>query len=58
MINRSLFLIGLAFLVFSIGSLFILILLLHTPMHSSGKIPLSQPIVCGGGGVVVVVLPF
>ena len=49
MIYRALFLIGLALLAFSIGSLFILIPLLHAPMHSSGKIPLSQPVVCGGG---------
>ena len=49
MIPRSLFLIGLAFLACSIGSLFILIPLLHAPVRSSGKIPLTQPIVCGGG---------
>jgi hypothetical protein len=49
MINRFLLSIGLAFLVFSIGSLFILIPLLHTPMHALGKIPLFQPVICGGG---------
>jgi hypothetical protein len=49
MTYRALFLIGLAFLAFSIGSLFLLIPLLHVPMHSSGKIPLPQPVVCGGG---------
>jgi len=46
MINRFLLSIGLAFLVFSLGSLFILIPLLHTPVNASGKIPLFQP-VCG-----------
>lgn len=49
MMNRFLLSIGLAFLAFSIGGLLILIPLSHAPMHSSGKIPLSQPVVCGGG---------
>jgi hypothetical protein len=46
---RALFLIGLALLAFSICSLFILIPLLHVSVRSSGKISLSQPVVCGGG---------
>lgn len=49
MINKFLLSIGLAFLAISVGSLLILIPLLQAPMHSSGKIPLLQPNVCGGG---------
>ena len=49
MISRVLLWLGLVLLAFSIGSLFILIPLLRVLVRSSGKIPLSQPIVCGGG---------
>jgi ribosomal protein L40E len=48
MINRFLLSIGLAFLAFSVSSLFILIPLLHTPMRASGKIPFTQPGRCTG----------
>ncbi len=47
--NRFLLSVGLAFLVFSVGSLFILIPLLHTSIHASGKIPLFQPLKDIGG---------
>ena len=49
MINRFLFSIGLVSFMLCIVSLFILIPLLRTPPRASGKIPLSQPTVCGGG---------
>jgi ribosomal protein L40E len=49
MTNRFLLSIGLAFLLFSITGLLLLNQLLHTPKHTLGKIPLSQPGVCGGG---------
>lgn len=47
MVNRFLFSIGLTFLAFSIGSLFVLISLLHVSMPATGKIPLVQPVICG-----------
>lgn len=46
MINRFLLSIGLVFLAFSLVSLFILISLLHSPVSTSGKIPLFQPVEC------------
>lgn len=49
MFNRFLFSVGLVSFMLCIISLFILIPLLRTPPHTSGKIPLSQPTVCGGG---------
>ncbi len=54
MIGRLFLVVGLTFIAFSICGLFIIVLLLHLPGHSTHVIPLRQPLYCwsncSGGG--------